>query len=206
MKTILYGFKPYIANELKSKIREKNVSVVDKDYALFSRIDDDSIVCFCVDDLNQIKEAMVSEILIEYPKAKILALTQSPNFMEGKRLLELGVKGYGNSRMLDVHINDAIRFVGEGNVWLYPEFIQNVIQNDIGKFKNENYGASLEVLTPKEREVAELILKGLTNIEIGEILDITLRTVKAHVGSILEKTNSRDRIDFVLSVTNKKAC
>gem|GEM_PF-73401 len=166
MKIILYGFKPYIANELKSKIEEKNVSVIDKDYALFSRIDDDSIVCFCVDDLNQIKEAMVSEILIEYPNAKILALTQSSNFMEGKRLLELGVKGYGNSRMLDVHINDAIRFIGEGNVWLYPEFVQNVIQNDIRKFKNENYGASLEVLTPKEREVAELILKGLTNMFI----------------------------------------
>jgi len=166
LKIILYGFKPYIANELKSKIEEKNVSVIDKDYALFSRIDDDSIVCFCVDDLNQIKEAMVSEILIEYPNAKILALTQSSNFMEGKRLLELGVKGYGNSRMLDVHINDAIRFIGEGNVWLYPEFVQNVIQNDIRKFKNENYGASLEVLTPKEREVAELILKGLTNMFI----------------------------------------
>nr|WP_249321509.1 MULTISPECIES: helix-turn-helix transcriptional regulator [unclassified Campylobacter] len=56
----------------------------------------------------------------------------------------------------------------------------------------------LEKLTVKERDIANFIYNGLTNQEIADVSNITLRTVKAHISSIFEKTGVKDRVNLVL--------
>ena len=112
--------------------------------------------------------------------------------------MRLGAKGYANARMLEVHFKDALEAIERGEVWLYPEFIQNMIQMMTKEILPSNSSNLLENLTNKEKEIAQLVYKGLTNQEIGEILQITVRTVKAHVGTIFEKTGAKDRINLIL--------
>jgi DNA-binding NarL/FixJ family response regulator len=62
-----------------------------------------------------------------------------------------------------------------------------------------------ELLTDREREVAITLAKGASNKEIGRTLGITDRTVKAHVGAILEKLHVRDRLQLSLIINGRAA-
>jgi DNA-binding NarL/FixJ family response regulator len=56
------------------------------------------------------------------------------------------------------------------------------------------------LLTPREQDAAVLLAKGDSNKEIARQLDITERTVKAHVGAMLEKLGVRDRLQLSLII------
>jgi DNA-binding NarL/FixJ family response regulator len=60
-------------------------------------------------------------------------------------------------------------------------------------------------LTERQREVAMLVGKGASNKKIANQLDITDRTVKAHLGTIFEKLGVKDRLQLALYVTKHSA-
>jgi DNA-binding NarL/FixJ family response regulator len=57
--------------------------------------------------------------------------------------------------------------------------------------------ACREALSPRENEVFELLRQGRTNQEIADLLFISLPTVKKHVAKLLDKTDSRNRVELV---------
>jgi len=59
----------------------------------------------------------------------------------------------------------------------------------------------LEKLTKRELEVLNLIVKGYSNVQIAESLDVTVHTAKAHVQSILYKLNLKNRVQVAVAVT-----
>lgn len=150
------------------------------------------------------KAKFITEILEQFENLKLLILANEPKFSEGKALLALGVKGYANSHMQAVHFMDAIETIKDGKIWLYPEFIQQMISE-----LTSSYAApapkftKLEELSAREYEVAGLMYKGMSNQEISEATGITLRTVKAHTASIYAKLGVKDRVGLVLFMQQK---
>jgi DNA-binding NarL/FixJ family response regulator len=63
--------------------------------------------------------------------------------------------------------------------------------------------ADVSLLTSREKAVAELVAAGKSNKEVARDLDITERTVKAHLGSVFEKLQVRDRLQLVLVFPDK---
>ena len=57
---------------------------------------------------------------------------------------------------------------------------------------------AVDLLTRREREVLQLVAQGLSNQEICDRLWLTMPTVKTHIGNLLAKTHSRDRVQLVL--------
>ena len=158
-------------------------------------------------DLETIKKNQ--KYFFEYikllPSCKaIFALSSSPNFVEGKQLLSFGINGYGDINMPKVTLRDALLIIKKGNIWLYPEFLQTIITN-FSKNLQEVNQKELDLLTTREQEIATLVREGLSNKEIAIQSKITERTVKAHLGSIYEKLNIKDRVALVIKLNNKQA-
>ncbi len=152
------------------------------------------------EDVRELKELIVA-LNSWYSSLNIMVLSQYPNYNFGKELLNLGIKGYGNARMLPVHFQDAYDCVKKGDIWVYPEFVQMMIKN-INSPQAPVNNDILNLLSPREKEIAQLVCQGHTNGQISEMLGITLRTVKAHTSSIYEKLKVKDRIALVLMLKN----
>lgn len=128
----------------------------------------------------------------------LVVLERKPNLTTGKILINRGIKAYGNSRMLQLHFRQLLDAVGGGNIWMYPELMQAVVQDTNERKKHLPNIELLERLTEKEQEVTLLVLEGLSNSAISRKLGITVRTVKAHISSIFGKLHVNDRIALVI--------
>ena len=128
-----------------------------------------------------------------------IVLEKAPEITTGKMLISHGIKAYGNSRMQTVHFMQILQAVMDGKVWTYPELTAALVKNTTNsKLSDDSTKLIQNRLSPKEIEVIYYILDGLTNNTIATKLDITPRTVKAHVGSIFSKLHVSDRISLVL--------
>ncbi len=141
----------------------------------------------------------VEELLSYNPHFTLFALTPSPSFHEGTALLAQGIKGYGNSFMHAKHLRRAIITIKEGNIWLPPSFMQELIAHAVpSAATTSNSVSALETLTKRQKETALLLKEGLSNKEIAKKLQITERTVKAHISAIFERTGITDRLSLAM--------
>lgn len=208
MRAVLCATGDTIAHVWKENLKEtkfKRKVIADEESLmkyLSKHNDSPSIVClediWVGDKFDNLKELILA-LQEWYPNVSIMILSQYPSFSLGRTLLQLGVKGYGNARMMPVHLQDALNCIEKGDVWVYPEFVQMMIRTINTEGSNhENSSALMDSLSPREKEIVDLIYKGYSNKEIATMADITLRTVKAHTASIYEKLNVKDRIALVL--------
>lgn len=136
----------------------------------------------------------------QFPNANVLLLSDVPKFQEGIVLLRMGVKGYGNSYLNSSYLTHAMNVVSDGNVWLYPQFLDILIKETYLPQHEKKEDPRLSLLSKREMEVARYVAQGLNNNEIAERAQITLRTVKAHITSIFEKLHITDRLTLALMI------
>jgi len=91
----------------------------------------------------------------------------------------------------------AIRSMHDGNRYLAPEVVGDVLDYTFGHAPTPAGNVALESLTPREQEVLALLAEGMSNHEIGEELYIGEPTVKYHISQTLRKLNLRDRVQAV---------
>ncbi len=131
-------------------------------------------------------------ILEDHPDIKVIALTSFKEKDLIERVMEAGAIGYLLKNVGADELAEAIRDAHEGKPTLAPEAAQALIQKT-RKPKNQ-----VEDLTPREKEVLQLMAEGMTNPEIANSLVISNSTVKFHVSSILRKLNVDSRTEAVV--------
>ena len=90
--------------------------------------------------------------------------------------------------------------VGNGGLWVGQGLMQRLLAGAARLLPPNPSDGWADTLTEREREVAHAIARGASNKEVARELAITERTVKAHVGAILEKLGARDRLQLSLIV------
>ncbi len=144
----------------------------------------------------------MKKVRYDYPEAHMLLLSDVPHFQEGIDLLRMGASGYGNSRLNSSHLQHALSVIADGNVWLYPKFLDILIKETYAPAAEPP--KSLSRLSKRELQIAEFVAQGLTNNEIAERTQITVRTVKAHITSIFEKLHLPDRLSLALFIRQQQ--
>ena len=141
--------------------------------------------------------AATREVLSAMPDAKVVMLTtfEDDDYLFGA--LAAGASGFLLKRTRPEDLIAAIRTVAEGDALLSPSVTRRVIDRAATQPRLARTDA-LERLTPREREVLELIARGLSNAEIAETLVIEETTVKTHVKRLLAKLGLRDRVQAVI--------
>src|SRR5210317_1713589 len=137
------------------------------------------------------------------PLGRIFLLSDQPHEEEGLTFLKLGIVGYSNTYISSERLAEAVRVITSGAVWLGQKVMQRLILDSYAKTKEKAVADSekkLDSLTKREREIANLISQGQTNLEIAANLDIAERTVKAHLSSIYEKTKTGSRLNLALLI------
>jgi two-component system nitrate/nitrite response regulator NarL len=147
------------------------------------------------------------EIRRSAPLARIFLLSDQPHEEEGLTFLKLGIVGYANTYISPERLAEAVRIISSGAVWLGQKVMQRLILDSYARAKEKavsDSGKKLESLTKREHQIANLIAQGQSNLEIAANLNITERTVKAHLSSIYEKTKTGSRLNLALLINRSR--
>ena len=143
--------------------------------------------------------AATRELLAVSPDVKVVVLTtfEQDDYIFGA--LSAGASGFLLKRTRPEELIAAIHTVAAGDSLLSPSVTRTVIQRVAGQPAPDAAAeARLEELTARERDVLELMARGLSNGEIAATLVIEESTVKTHVRHILRKLRLRDRVQAVI--------
>jgi len=129
--------------------------------------------------------------------------TDHPNV---EQMLEINIPGtqaYFNSYMAKPHYQQMLRLLDDGLSWYPPELLAKVLKIARKSVTTETKHNSLEILTPREREIALTVAKGQSNKVVAKQYGVSERTVKAHLTNIFKKLNVQDRVALVIYINEK---
>jgi two-component system, NarL family, nitrate/nitrite response regulator NarL len=151
-------------------------------------------------------EGTMKKLLAKQPNTKMIVLADVPAQMDAFAAIASGAVGYCHAYSSAKLLKEVLTVVSHGGIWMGQEFLQKMIMATSKLVGNpsEEIEATLKQLTKRERDVALQAAKGLSNKEIARVLKITERTVKAHLTSVFERLNIKDRLHLAL-ILNEKA-
>ncbi|MGP8292435.1 response regulator transcription factor [Vreelandella zhanjiangensis] len=138
----------------------------------------------------------------------VVILSYAPNDREALKALDQGARGYVHTLAAVDVLKQVALVVANQGVWVGQELLSKVLG---GSFKalqqRTEQGARptaecLSLLTEREQSVAIAVTSGAANKEVARQLDITERTVKAHLSAIFKKLGVRDRLQLILKLAN----
>jgi len=178
-------------------------------------------VCFAYRDLHALQQAVtvqaadmlicqqslldaqqpgvMAELKAAAPNSRILIVGPEQPVAVQIAALKQGARGYFNEDLPLEKLCVAIHLILQGEVWVERHLISELIDemNHAPKIDDAHLKAA-DSLSPKEREVATLVSHGATNKMIARKMNITERTVKAHLTTIFQKMNLPDRLSLAI--------
>lgn len=134
----------------------------------------------------------------------VVAISDIPSDQQGMSALSTGVVGYCNGHAAPEVLRQVSETVLNGGLWvgqwLLQKLLAGIARAAEQKFSPPDLATWTAGLTEREIEVARAAATGLGNKEIANQLNITERTVKAHLGSVFDKLKLRDRMHLTLLV------
>jgi len=127
-----------------------------------------------------------------YPAVKVLILTMHTNEEYIFQYLQAGAAGYLVKQSAPTDLVAAIHAVYQGQSFLSPAISKTVIDEYLRQTVAHHSHDSDDKLTPREREVLQLLAEGCSNRKIAEQLQLSIKTVGVHRLNLMEKLDIHD--------------
>lgn len=132
------------------------------------------------------------------PRTRVLALSMHKDAVYVREILRAGARGYLLKDSNDSDLLAAVRAVSKGEGFLSPG-IADAVLNDYRRHVSD----PIDLLSTREREVLQMIAEGKTNKEIANSLNLSVYTVEAHRGRVMEKLNLHSTGELVRFAVRK---
>ena len=142
------------------------------------------------------------QIKRDCPDVKVLALSVHDDEEYIRQMLASGAMGYITKYAATDELVQAVITVHRGEMALSPAITRLVVEDYLrwADIQQENP----DKLTPREREVLQLIAEGHKNKDISDILKISIKTVKAHRNNLMQKLNLHSQGELIRYAIQKK--
>ena len=145
------------------------------------------------------------------PSTKIILLSSLCDEKEAIRALKSGAKGVCHKDIEPSVLKKAIEVVQKGEVWVGRKIISRLLSEVVSLTESRQKDppnpseVCLDYLTPREFQIAQMVGNGAHNKQIAQQLNITERTVKAHLTAIFSKLQIPDRLRLGLFVHSRSS-
>lgn len=148
--------------------------------------------------LNQSRDGLNQCLsdLLAFEHEPVWVLDAFPDRATATLVVKAGAKGYSEAPVNSAHLERAYQVMTQGGYWVPRNVLELLVDDLIADESPERW---IPVnLSPRERQVARCVADGLSNKRVARELDVTERTVKAHLSNIFQKTQASDRLELAL--------
>lgn len=126
----------------------------------------------------------------DYPQVRVVMLSMHADESHVLQALRAGASGYVLKGSAPRELEMAIEAVARGEIFLSPAISKHVI--DVYLNRAEGQTNSLDLLTPRQREILQLIAEGKSSKQIAQLLDASVKTIESHRASLMERLDIHD--------------
>jgi len=198
-------------NEIRVLLAEDHTLVRAGIHALINSFDDITVVAEASDGREATKQARsarpdvvlmdiampglngleaTARIVRSCPNTRVLVLTMHSNEEYVVQALRAGATGYLVKEAATGELHQAISSVARGETYLSPSIsrpaVERLMDND------RTISSSLDQLTPRQREILQLVAEGMSTREIADLLIVSIKTVESHRAQLMERLGIRD--------------
>ena len=151
--------------------------------------------------LNGIEAAR--QIRLAHPDTQIVMLSMHSDEGYVLRALKAGAKAYLLKDSAEADLARAIHAAAEGKSFFSPAVGKVLLEDYMRKLQRTGKEDSYELLTPREREILQLVAEGKSSKEIANLLDLSVYTVETHRARVMQKLNLRGIPELILYAVRK---
>lgn len=144
------------------------------------------VVDLSMPDMNGLE--LIHRVSKRHPRVRVLVLSMHRDPEYVTRALKEGARGYLVKGAGEPELHVAVQAVARGETYLSPAIAGPVVSSSSTPDARDPF----EVLTPRQREVLQLIAEGYSTSEIGRKLFISVKTVESHRAAIMDRLEIRD--------------
>lgn len=135
----------------------------------------------------------------------VVVLANTPQQTDALEALQAGARGYAHALSPVATLQQIATVVTNAGIWVPADLMAQVMGRTWQALNGEQrlQHALLDKLTARERDVALAVVQGASNKQVARALNITERTVKAHLTSIFHKLAITDRMQLMLALTEQ---
>lgn len=151
--------------------------------------------------LNGIEAA--ARIVAAHPRIAIVILSMHSDESYVLRALKAGARGYLLKDSAEADLIQAVRAVSDGKAFFSPAIGKLLVEDYVRQIRQRGVEDSYELLTPRERELLQLLAEGKTTKEIAATLNLSPYTVDTHRGNLMQKLNLHSIPELILYAVRK---
>jgi two-component system, NarL family, response regulator NreC len=166
-----------------------------------SHVPDVVVLDIAMPNLNGVEATR--RMVRKQPAISVVILSMYSDESYVMRALEAGARAYLLKDSAVTDLIRAIEAVSQGKSFFSPKVSRILAEEYVHTLKEKGVADSYELLTPREREILQLLAEGKTNKEVATSLNISVYTAETHRGNILQKLNLHSSAELVLYAVRK---
>ena len=145
-----------------------------------------------------------TQIVKKNPQIGVIILSMHSDETYITRALAAGARGYLLKDNAEVDLFRAVQVVAQGKPFFSPAIAKTLLEDYMRHMQQRGLEDSYDLLTPREKEILQLLAEGKSNKEVASMLNLSTNTVETHRTRIMQKLDLHSSAEIVLYAVRKR--